>query len=104
MEQPISERQLVRNATVDPYARQELKEGLFQHVTSATKKFMESHGIEREREHELIEVGMVPFDRVFNIYIKNAHDRNEKERHFYFYYNWWMRKAIFEYLHSQTKS
>lgn len=41
---------------------------------------------------------MAPFDRVFNIYLKNAGDHNKEEGHFYAYYIWWMRQAIVAYL------
>ena len=102
-EQNISERELVRDAVVNPSAREQLKKALLPHVAHSTKEFMKSRGIPEVREHELVEVGMASFDRVFNIYIKNARDREEKDGHFYKYYYWWMRKAISEYLHSQTK-
>ena len=99
----MSERQLVRDATVNPAARQQLKQELLPHVILATKELMQKRSIPESREQELIEVGMAPFDRVFNIYLKNSSDHNEYEGHFYSYYRWWMRKAIFEHLHSQTK-
>ena len=102
-EQHISERQLVEDATMNPVARQQLKQELLPYVTRATKKLMKSRGIPDLREQELIEVGMAEFDRVFNIYLKNAADHNEYEGYFYDYYIWWMRKAIYEHLHSQTK-
>ena len=101
--QHISERQLVREAAVNPAARQQLKQELLPYVVRATKEFMKSRSIPERREQELVEVGMALFDRVFNIYLKNATDHNEYEGHFYSYYRWWMRKAIFEHLHSQTK-
>ena len=102
-EQHISERQLVREAAVNPSARQQLKKELLPYVADATKKLMQKRGIPKHLERELIEVGMAPFDRVFNIYLKNASGRVEEEGFFYKYYIWWMRKAIFEHLYSQTK-
>ena len=99
----MSERQLVRAAAVNSGARQQLKKELLPHVTHATKELMQKRSIPESREQELIEVGMEPFDRVFNIYLKNATDHNEYEGHFYSYYRWWMKKAIFEHLHSQAK-
>ncbi|MDE1919070.1 MAG: hypothetical protein KGH56_00005, partial [Patescibacteria group bacterium] len=67
----ISERQLVKDAVVNPAARRRLKQELLVHVTRATKELMQKRSIQKSREHELIDVGMEPFDRVFNIYLKN---------------------------------
>lgn len=96
-----SERELVRKAAVDPAPRQILREELRPHVIRAVGEFMRSWNVPKERERELIEVGMEPFDRVFGIYLKNAQDRDTEEGHFYAYYLWWMRKAISEHLHSE---
>ncbi|OYV83069.1 MAG: hypothetical protein B7W96_00815 [Parcubacteria group bacterium 37-58-5] len=97
-EDSISERQLVREAAVNPTARQQLKQELLPYVVHATKKFMQSRRIQEHRERELVEVGMMPFDRVFGIYLKNAGDRDEEEGHFFAYYIWWMRQAIAAHL------
>ncbi|HUX80735.1 MAG TPA: hypothetical protein VMV38_00175 [Candidatus Paceibacterota bacterium] len=94
----ISERQLVREAAVNSSARQQLKKELLPYVVQATKEFIKSRGIQEYREPELVEVGMMPFDRVFNIYLKNAGDRDKEEGHFYAYYIWWMRQSIVAYL------
>ncbi len=99
----MSERQLVKDAVVNPAARQQLKKELSSYVAHATKELMKLRGIPEHREQELVEVGMEPFDRVFNIYLKNAADHHEYEGYFYDYYRWWMKKAIFEYLHAQAK-
>lgn len=101
--QQISERELVRKAAVDPRARQQLKEALLPYVVKATKELMQKWNVSDSREQELIEVGMAPFDRVFNIYLKNVAEHNEFEGYFYKYYIWWMRKAISEHIHSQAK-
>ena len=93
-----SERTLVREAAVSEVARKQLREELLPYVTSATKEFMQSWGIPERRESELVEVGMEPFDRVFNIYLKNASDHTDEEGHFYAYYIWWMRQAIVAFL------
>ncbi|HHT9130288.1 MAG TPA: hypothetical protein ACFYEC_05425 [Candidatus Brocadiaceae bacterium] len=97
----MTERQLVKEAAVNPAAREQLKKELLPYVVLATKELMKSRGIPEEREQELIDVGIAPFDRVFNIYLKNASGRHEEEGFFYKYYLWWMRKAIFEYLHAK---
>ncbi|MDB5244300.1 MAG: hypothetical protein JWN18_170 [Parcubacteria group bacterium] len=99
-----SERALVREASVRLSAREQLREAVLAHVIQAAKAFMQSRGISEARESELIEVGMEPFDRVFNIYLKNAHAQNEEEGHFFSYYTWWMRKAIAEYLFEDQHS
>ncbi len=98
----LSERQLVREAAVNPAAREQLKKELLPYVVQATKKLIQSRGIPEHREQELVTVGMTPFDRVFNIYLKNIGEHYEEEGYFYKYYIWWMRKAIFEYLHSKS--
>ena len=97
-EDHISERQLVRKAAVQQSARQQLREELLPYVTRATKEFMQKRNIKKNRESELVEVGMTPFDQIFNIYLKNAGDRDEEEGHFYKYYIWWMRQTLVEYL------
>lgn len=96
--QQVSERELVREAAVNPAARQQLRKELLPYVIRATKEFMKSRSIPEQREQELVEVGMEPFDRVFNIYLKNVAEHNEFDGYFYKYYIWWMRKAISEYL------
>lgn len=95
---PISERQLVRKAATDPSSRQQLQKELLPYIVRATKEFIKSRNIPEQRESELVEVGMKPFDQVFNIYLKNSGDRNEGEGHFYAYYIWWMRQAIVTHL------
>lgn len=97
-ESNISERQLVREAAVNPSARQRLKEELLPYVERAAGAFMKSRNIPESRERELVEIGMMPFEQVFNIYLKNAGDHNEEEGHFYTYYIWWMRQAIVAHL------
>lgn len=101
-EEHISERQLVRDAAVNPSARQQLKKELLPYVVHATKEFMQKRGIPEQREHELIDVGMAPFDRVFNIYLKNADGHIEEEGFFYKYYIWWMRQAIVAHLGTKS--
>jgi hypothetical protein len=93
-----AERLLVRQAAVSPMVRKQLQKELTPYVARATKTFMQLRGIPKEREGELIKVGMSPFDQVFNIYLRNAGDRYEEEGHFYKYYIWWMRQAIVEHL------
>lgn len=92
-----SKRALVREAAVSEIARKQLREELLPYVQSATKAFMQSRGIPENRESKLVEIGMEPFDRVFNIYLKNASDHND-EVDFFAYYIWWMRQAIVAFL------
>lgn len=99
---PLSERELVKEAAVNPVARAQLKKELLPYVERATKALMQSRGIPKEREQELIDVGMAPFDHVFNVYLKNAAGHHEFEGYFYKYYIWWVKKAIFEYLHAKS--
>jgi hypothetical protein len=99
-ENNIPERMLVRQAAISENARELLREKLMPHVTRATKEFMQARGILGDREDELVKVGMDPFDRVFNIYLKNGGDRDKEEGHFYAYYIWWMRQAVVAYLNS----
>ncbi len=94
----ISERQLVREATINQTARQQLRGELLPYVMRATREFMQSRNIPQHRERELVEIGMMPFDHVFNIYIKNGGDQDKEEGHFYAYYIWWMRQAIVAHL------
>lgn len=97
-EHNVPERQLVQKAAVSAAARERLRAELLPYVTRATREFMRSRNIPERREAELIGVGMEPFNRVFNIYLKNAGDCYEDEGHFYQYYIWWMRQAIVAYL------
>jgi hypothetical protein len=93
-----SERALVKEAAINSTAREHLKQELLPYVAQATRQFMQSRGIAQSRENELVEVGMKPFDQVFNIYLKNSSDRDAEEGHFYKYYIWWMRQAIVDFL------
>uniref|UniRef100_E6QWQ5 Uncharacterized protein n=2 Tax=mine drainage metagenome TaxID=410659 RepID=E6QWQ5_9ZZZZ len=98
---PDSERALVRAAASSPAARARLKENLIPYVVEATEEFMHKRGIPENQRDALIEVGMEPFDRVFNIYLKNMHHYNEDEGEFYQYYIWWSRQAIVAFLYPE---
>lgn len=96
-----SERALVREAAVNRASRIKLRQELLSYVERATQEFMQSRNISNDRERELVEVGMKPFDRVFNIYIKNAGENmTQDEGHFYAYYIWHMRQEIVAFLES----
>lgn len=93
-----TERQLAAASVSDPLARAELRAALLPHVTEATRQLIRKRSIADVREKELIAVGMEPFDQVFNVYLKNGHQDEAQEGHFFEYYLWWMRQAIVAYL------
>lgn len=102
--QPESERMLVAAAAFDPVARERLRQNLRPFVAKAVRKYMQRWGIPKNRYAELTEVGMEPFDRVFNIYLtrRSEHDV-DYEGLFYDYYIWWMRQAVTAYLNPDEK-
>ena len=97
-QQSESERELVRKAAISPEARLHLREVLVPRVERMTKQLIRTLSLPGEFERELVKVGLNSFDRIFNIYIKNGHERSPVEGHFYAYYRWWLRKVISEYL------
>ena len=100
----FSERRLVSDATVSLRARALLKRKLRPYIVEATRDFIKSRGIPLTRESELVEVGIEPFERVFNIYMMNSHNLLRIEGHFYMYYIWWMRQAIVSYLEADRQA
>ncbi len=97
-----SERTLVRAAAVDKDAREQLRQALTPYVQRAMERLIETRGISKSRKSEFVAVGMKPFDAVFSVYLKNAHNLDDEEGHFYKYYVWWARQEAVAYLASNS--
>ncbi len=96
-----SDRALVRAAAVDQGARERLRVELIPHVVQLVQDLTRRRGIAGTREDELVGIAMRPFERVFNVYLKNARNLDEEEGHFYKYYAWWARQEVIAYLKEQ---
>jgi hypothetical protein len=96
------ERSLVKAASSDASTREQLRKALRLYITPLISEFARRHHLTEFNRAELIEIGMSPFDRVFNIYLENGWQICEKSGgHFYRYYVWWMRQEVVKAVKSQ---